>query len=213
MIRTVNMLHRWKIIAIARKIWSSIWTMILLFVGIIWVIYFSFMKFLSDEPSLNSLAYLLAASAIAVGGCVAYHHLRIIQGTERASVLTNLDTVWMSSELENTRVSLLKFQKEFKAIEDDEKREVYIKNKLRKTRRSNQKRYRELIAMVGFFETIGYFSRVRYILPIDAIELYGPAIRDNDEAFHGHIVELRNDSKDEELYANFLWLADKAKLK
>ena len=65
--------------------------------------------------------------------------------------------------------------------------------------------------MVGFFETIGYFSRVGYILPNDALELYGPAIRNYDNVFRGHIAVLQKD--DREIYVNFLWLADKAKLK
>lgn len=166
-----------------------------------------------DKSWFFALVYLIVASAIAGGGCVAYHHLRIIQGTERAEVLTSLDCSWMSNELEESRISLLKFQKEFETIEDTTKRETYIKDKLREIRNSDEVQYRNLVAMINFYETIGYFSRVGYILPNDALELYGPGIRDNDKAFRSHILELQEEKGDKELYANFLWLANNAKLK
>ncbi len=181
--------------------------------AIIALIGFLLILIFGDEPWVSTLGYLVVGSTIAIGGCVAYHHLRIMQRTERASVLTSLDCSWMSNELENSRVAFLKFKKEFETIEGTRKRKTYIKNKLREIRNSDEVRYRKLVAMVGFFETIGYFGRVGYILPNDALELYGPSIRENDEVFRGHILGMHKEKKDKEIYANFLWLADKAKLK
>ncbi len=166
-----------------------------------------------EKAWVSTLGYLVAASTIAIAGCVAYHHLRVIQGTERASVLTSLDASWAGSELEKSRVSILELKREFKDVEDITERKTHIKDKLRELQESDIKLYRELVAMVCFFETIGYFSRVGYILPEDALELYGPAIRNYDDVFREYILELQTEDEDKEIYANFLWLANEAKLK
>jgi len=189
----------------------SLWVLIVACLIIISLIGLFLILCFGEEAWVSTLGYLVAALTIAIGGCVAYHHLRIIQGTERASVLTNLDTSWAGSELESSRVSILKLKSEFKDIKGIKKRNKCIRDKLRELQENNHKRYREIVAMVCFFETVGYFSKVGYILPNDAIELYGPAIRNYDDVFRGHIEELQK--QDREIYVNFLWLADKAKLK
>jgi hypothetical protein len=182
----------------AQKKNIPLWLLIVICMAIIALVGFLLIRFFGDEPWVTTLGYLVAASAIAIGGCVAYHQLRIIQRTERASVLTNLDCSWMGTELEKSRIAFLKLKNEFK---------------LREIRDKDQVEYRQLVGMINFFETIGYFSRVGYISPNDAIELYGPAIRDNDETFRSHILELQDEYKDKEVYANFLWIADIAKQK
>ena len=164
-----------------------------------------------EKSWFPALAYLVAASAIAGGGCIAYRQLRVIQGTERASVLTSLDTAWMGAVLETSRVKILELRSAFEDIKDDRQRKTCIKNRLRYLKQNDHKNYRKIVAMVCFFETIGYFSKVGYILPNDARELYGPAIRSYDEIFREHIIELQ--AEDSEIYANFIWLADTMKLK
>jgi len=188
-----------------------LWALIVASLIIISLIGLFLILLFGEKVWVSTLGYLVAASTIAIAGCVAYHHLRIIQGTERASVLTNLDTSWASLELESSRVSILELKSEFKDIKDTIKRKKCIKDKLRELQENNHKRYREIVAMVCFFETVGYFSKVGYILPNDALELYGPAIRNYDDVFRGHIAELQK--QDREIYVNFLWLANKAKLK
>jgi hypothetical protein len=197
----------------AQKKNIPLWLLIVICMAIIALVGFLLIRFFGDEPWVTTLGYLVAASAIAIGGCVAYHQLRIIQRTERASVLTNLDCSWMGTELEKSRIAFLKLKNEFKNISNQGKRKANINDKLREIRDKDQVEYRQLVGMINFFETIGYFSRVGYISPNDAIELYGPAIRDNDETFRSHILELQDEYKDKEVYANFLWIADIAKQK
>lgn len=167
--------------------------------------------FAGDKSWLPAVAYLIAAAAIATGGCIAYHNLRIIQGTERAAVLTNLDICWTGPVLEDSRVKFLRLKNRVEKIEDENERGRLVKELLLSYKKNRLKEYRALIGMVNFFETIGYFSRVGYILPDDAIELYGPAIRNNDKMFRSHILELQEETNDKSIYNNFIWLADKAK--
>ena len=118
----------------------------------------------------------------------------------------------MGEEMEQSRVSILDLKRKFADIEDIADRKTHIKDRLIEIQTSNLVLYRQLVAVICFFETIGYFSRVGYILPKDAIELYGPAIRTYDDVFREYILALQTTDNDKEIYANFLWLANKAKL-
>jgi len=158
-----------------------------------------------------SLAYLVAATAIAVGVCVAYHHLRIIQGIEKAHVLTHLDACWAYTELAKSRAEILKFRNELESTQGSREWHDEIKNKLRSCKTNKYDTYKQLINMVDFYETLGYFSKVRYISTTDALELYAPSIKDYDEIFRSHILELQQEKQDLSLYENFIWLADELK--
>lgn len=190
-----------------------LWLLIFLCIIAVSLLSVLLIVFLGHKSWFPALAYLIVAAAITVGGCIAYHHLTIIRGTERAAVLTNLDVAWMGSELEKSRTAFLKFKNDFKKINGSRKREAFIKRKLRTYQKSEHETYRQLMGMVAFFETLGYFSRVGYILPEDALELYGPSIKQNDEAFRSHILELQLKEKDDSIYSNFIWLANELKLK
>lgn len=185
-----------------------LWLLIILCVISIGVIGILLVIFLGDKSWFPALAYLVAASAIAGGGCVAYHHLNILQDIERAHILTHLDTCWADVELAKSRVELLKFQNELKSARGSSEWYEEIKNKLRTYRVNKYDIYKRLIIMLDFYETLGYFSKVRYILVRDALELYGPSIREYDEIFRGYIVEWQGKNQDPELYEYFIWLAD-----
>lgn len=188
-----------------------LWLLIIVCLISIGLIGFLLIINFGEENWVSALGYLVAASTIAIGGCVAYRHLRFIQGTERAHVLTNLDTCWAGAELSLSRTKFLKFRSGLKSVQGSEKWREEITNKLKTYKKNRHTLYIELFNMVDFFETLGYFSKVGYILPYDAVELYGPAIRDYDEAFHQYILERQEDEEDKSIYENFIWLANKSK--
>jgi len=165
--------------------------------------------FVGDKAWFPTAAYFLGVVVVAVGGCIAYHHLHTTQGTQRAAVLTSLDAAWMGSQLEKSRTAYLKFKNEFQKIEGIPDRETFIKDRMQIFKVDEHQYYRELMGMVNFFETLGYFSKVGYILYEDAIELYGPAIRENDATFRDHILKLQEEAQDKSIFSNFIWLADK----
>jgi len=167
--------------------------------------------FAGDCNWVGTVGYLVAATAILIGGCVAWHHLRIIQGTEKATVLTNLDASWVGAELSLSRTEFLKFRKGLKSAQGSTEWQEEIANKLETYRKHRHTLYVQLFNMADFLETLGYFSKVGYILPDDAVELYGPAIRDYDEAFNQYILKRQEDEGDKSIYENFIWLSNKAK--
>jgi len=153
-----------------------------------------------------SLAYLVAATAIVVGVCIAYHHLRIIQGTERATVLTSLDNCWYGP-LAVARSEFLKFRNSLRNSRDSTDSQQEIIDKLKTMRKDDPDTYRNLFNMLDFYETLGYFSRVKYILTRDVIQVYGPNIKDYDKIFHEYILGFQKAEEDTSIYENFLWLA------
>ncbi|MFC1980343.1 hypothetical protein ACFLVS_05835 [Chloroflexota bacterium] len=183
------------------------WLIVLCIAGIV-IIGTLLVVFLGDKSWFNALAYLVAASAIAGGSCVAYHHLRTIQGTERATVLTSLDNCWYGS-LAVARSEFHKFKNSLVNSKDSTSAQQEIIDKLKTMREDDPDTYRNLFNMLDFYETLGYFSRVKYILTKDVIQVYGPNIRDYDEIFHEYILGFQDAEKDTSIYENFLWLTDK----
>ena len=86
-----------------------------------------------------------------------------------------------------------------------------MRKKLKTLKKDKYDIYRTLVSMLDFYETIGYFSKVQYILPRDAIELYGPSIKDYDKVFREHILERQKTEEDQWIFDNFLWLANEIK--
>lgn len=163
-----------------------------------------------EKAWVSALGYLVAASTIAIGGCVAYRHLRIIQGTERAEVLTSLDNCWYGY-LADARSEFLKFRNSLERSKDSKEYQQEIIDKLQSMRKNAPKKYRTLVGMLDFYETLGYFSRVQYILSSDVIQLYGPNIKDYEIIFREYILELQKTEKDPSIYEHFLWLTDELK--
>ena len=124
-----------------------------------------------------------------------------------------MDTCWADTELAKSREELLKFRNELKNDQGSPKWHEEIKNKLQTYKVDNYDVYKRLTIMLDFYETLGYFSKVRYILISDTLELYGPSIRDYDEIFREHILVWQDEKQDPELYENFIWLADELKKK
>lgn len=165
-----------------------------------------------EKPWVSTLGYLVAASTIAVGGCVAYRHLRVIQGTERAAVLSSLDNCWYGY-LATARSEFLKFRNSLAGSKDSIEYQQEIIEKLQAMRKDDADAYRTLVSMLDFYEALGYFSRVQYVLPRDAIQLYGPSIRDYARIFREYILKFQEEEEDPSIYENFLWLADELKKK
>jgi len=185
-----------------------LWLLIILCLITIGLVGYLLVIFFGDRSWFTALAYLIAASAIASGGCVAYHHLRILQGTERAAVLARLDACWLDNELASSRREFLKFIRGLKSKKDSPKLQREIITKLAAYRENRPNLYRKLVAMLDFYETVGYFSRVQYILPRDARQLYESSIKQYDKYFREFIAYFQKDQKDDAIYENFIWLAD-----
>jgi len=177
---------------------------------IIGLIGFLIILIFGEKTWVSTLGYLVAASTIAVGGCVAYRHLRVIQGTERAAVLASLDNCWYG-HLADSRSEFLKFKNSLKSPSDSPEYGQEIIAKLKTMREDNPDTYRSLAGMLDFYETLGYFSRVEYILPRDVIQLYGPSINEYDKMFREYILEYQRIEKDPSIYENFIWLTDELK--
>lgn len=165
-----------------------------------------------EKAWVSTLGYLVASSTIAIGGCVAYHRLRIIQGTERAKVLASLDDCWYG-HLANARSEFLKFRNSLESSKDSTEYQQEIIEKLQAMRKDDADTYRTLIGMLDFYEALGYFSRVKYILPRDVIQLYGPNIKDYERIFREYILKFQKTEEDPSIYENFLWLTDELKKK
>ncbi len=197
----------------AREIHLPLWLMIILTIIGIGSIGFLLVVLFGGERWFPALAYLVAASAIAAGGCIAYHHLTILQGIERAHILTHLDTCWSNTELAKSREELLKFRNELNNVPGSTEWYEEIKNKLQTYKVSKYDIFKRLTIMLDFYETLGYFSKVGYILIRDTLELYGSSIRDYDEIFYQYISVWQVEKKDIELYENFIWLANELRKK
>lgn len=197
----------------AREIHLPLGLMIILCIIGIGLIGLLLVVFWGDKSWFSALAYLVAASVLAAGVCVAYHHLATLQGIERAHILTHLDTCWADTELAKSRAELLKFRNELKNAQDSPEWHEEIKTELRTCKANEYGVYKRLTIMLDFYETLGYFSKVRYIEIQDALELYGPSIRDYDEIFREHILEWQGEKQDSALYENFIWLADELRKK
>ena len=187
-----------------------LWLLIVACLISISLIGFLLILIFGEKTWVSTLGYLVAALTIAIGGCVAYHHLRIIQGTERAEVLTSLDNCWYG-HLATARSEFLKFRNSLKSSKDSTEYQQEIIDKLKTMRKDDPDTYRNLVGMLDFYETLGYFSRVHYILPRDVIQLYGPNIKDYERIFHEYILKFQEEEEDLSIYENFLWLTDELK--
>jgi len=187
-----------------------LWVLIVVCLIIISLIGLFLILCFGEEAWVSTLGYLVAALTIAIGGCVAYHHLKIIQGTERAEVLTSLDNCWYGN-LADSRSEFIKFRNSLESSKDSTEYQQEIIDKLETMRKHDPDRYRTLVGMLDFYETLGYFSRVQYILPRDVIQLYGPNIKDYDRIFHEYILKFQEAEENPSIYEHFLWLTDELK--
>jgi uncharacterized membrane protein YeiB len=186
-----------------------LWGTILTCFAVISLIGFLLAKFACDEKWFPITSYLVVAAVLAVAGCIAYHQLTTIQGTQRASVLTSLDNIWMGYDMQECRIAFLDFEDRIESEKGNRKYETFVKEALENMRTKDKNNYRKLTRMLEFFEGVGYFCKVNYILLGDAEGLYGPAIRTNSKVFRPHIAELQQKANDTSIYDNFLWLSDK----
>ena len=187
-----------------------LWLMITICVIIISGISILLIKLFGDKSWFPALASLIVVSAIAAAGCVAYHQLRVIQGTERAAVLSSLDNCWYGY-LADSRSEFLKFKNSLKSASDSPEYRQEIIGKLKTMKKDSPDTYRKLVGMLDFYEALGYFSSVEYILPRDVIQLYGPSINEYDKMFREYILEYQRTDQDPSIYENFIWLTNELK--
>ena len=197
----------------AREKIIPLWILIVACLIIISLIGLFLILLFGEQTWVSTLGYLVAAATIAIGGCVAYHHLAILQGIERAHILTHLDTCWADTELAKSREELLKFWNELESVKGSPEWHKEIKKKLQTYKEDKYEVFKRLTIMLDFYETLGYFSKVGYILIRDTLKLYGPSIREYEEIFREHIGVRQDEKQDSELYENFIWLADEMKKK
>jgi hypothetical protein len=69
------------------------------------------------------------------------------------------------------------------------------------------KKYFRLYKICGFFETVGYVSRIGYIPIDDVINLLGGSVLEAGRVFRPHIQRAKEEAgSDQRMYENFLWL-------
>lgn len=121
-----------------------------------------------------------------------------------AQLLMHLDNRWDSHDLHNSRLSFramrnaihAKIGSENPRVGDAERKNLMKQewaNNLREKRANDPEGYSRLMAMCGFFETVGLMVQREYIQIDDVLELFLGPIIDIDMCFGGHIAELEKE--------------------
>ena len=142
---------------------------------------------------------------------VAWYQLRAVARQTRAGVLLELDERWESGEVLALRRKLEALIQE---VQTDAARErvtvaELFPDRLRRLREEAPERYWELFRLCGFFETVAYVSRARYISVSDLEGLLAASIRETGKLFRQHILERQNAPDGiPDLMEHFVWLVD-----
>ena len=157
----------------------------------------------------------IATIALAVVGlfalAVAWYQIRAVARQTRASVLLSLDERWESGEVLKLREKLEALIQEVQA--DAARTGVTVvelfPKRLQRLRGEAPARYSELFRLCGFFETVAYAARTRYIRVSDLEGLLAASIRETGQLFREHILERQNAPDGiPDLMEHFVWLVD-----
>lgn len=165
---------------------------------------------------INIVLALIAVVAL----LAAYYQLRNQKLATRASILLGLDERFASQSMqeaiteENALIDRInaQAQHEFSGLGKKEwkqkRSELYPKELERMRNETPPDKYIRLMRICGFFETVGYVARSKYVPLNDILNLFSPAIEDAGQIFRSHVHKLR-DIYSEAIYDNFLWLVEK----
>jgi hypothetical protein len=142
----------------------------------------------------------------------------------RASILLALDERWGSQTILEARTEMSHLIQQINKTADEqwgslittERRKRVLDSypieleKMRLAKPPTQ--YYKLLNACSFFETVGYVTFCTYVPLTDILRMFGPAIKDAGLIFEQHLRKLRQDSGDDNLYDNFLWLINSAQM-
>jgi hypothetical protein len=177
-------------------------------------------KFLNDlklkaEITVGDGATVLAACAALLALVLGWHQLRGLTQQTRATVLLTLDARWEGEELLPSRTQLNTFVDEVrrKAGEQQVAAGDLFPTELERLRTSGVDRegYLKLMKLCGFFETVGYTARTKYIRVSDVHNLLGGSIREAGVVFREHIINQQRQWTAPRYYENLIWLIDEVR--
>jgi hypothetical protein len=171
-----------------------------------------------DEVTLGDVATSFLAVITILALCVAWYQLRGFSRQTRASVLLALDERWESGDLVLLREDLEIFIRE---VVDEAKRrstpqrpvttKEIFPERLEALRTADPDRHLRLFRLCGFFESMAYAARERYIRTSDLYNLLGVSIRDTGAVFRQHIVNRQSDWNTPQLFEHYVWLIDQVR--
>jgi hypothetical protein len=141
---------------------------------------------------------------------VAWYQIRALARQTRASVLLSLDERWESGEVLKLREKLEALIQEVQADAGGGVTVVELfPARLQRLRREAPEKYWELFRLCGFFETVAYAARTKYIRVSDLEGLLAASIRETGKLFREHILERQNAPDGiPDLMEHFVWLVD-----
>jgi hypothetical protein len=140
----------------------------------------------------------------------------------RASILLALDERFGSEAMQRARTEMgnlhdeviAEAQQKWRAFDQPEIRrrssDLYAE-KLDQMRTADRPRYIVLLNACGFFDTVGYVTKSKYVPLGDILRLFSATVTIGGILFEGHIRKLREDSPDKTVFENFSWLIEEAR--
>ncbi len=140
----------------------------------------------------------------------------------RASILLALDDRFGSEAMQKARSEMGELHENvikeanqrWRAFDQSEIRrrssDLYAE-KLDQMRSGERPRYLVLLNACGFFETVGYVTKCRYVPISDVLKLFSATITIGGIIFEEHIKKLREESPDKTVFENFSWLIEQAR--
>jgi hypothetical protein len=162
---------------------------------------------LKEDVTVGDLATTVLA-LIALGALImAWYQLRGLSMQTRANILLSLDERWESGEVLKLREELNTFIVQVQNAATPQQTAVDLfPASLKALHGRDAASYRKLIRLCGFFETLGYAAKAKYIRVTDLHNLLGSSIGEDGKLFRQHILELQEVRP--RLLEHFLWLVD-----
>ena len=127
---------------------------------------------------------------------VAYFNLEKIAEDRRASFLLELAKLWRTDTNTAARAILYEYKLKNKNLFGDELHLAISKELLKIKHNSRQKdKFMNLLGLLDFWETIGYFLEKGYLTIIDINELCGGSIQYHYKVMKPMLDEIRNECK------------------
>ncbi len=171
---------------------------------------------LKKEVTLGDLATIATAVVAMCALWLAWYQLRGLARQTRATVLLTLDERWESAEVVALRQELEKLIRE--TAEEAKRRPAtgrglltpadLFPDRLEKLRNDDPDTYSKLFRLCGFFETVAYVARAKYITVKDLDNLLGASISDTGKLFRNHIVRRQRETGIPGFLEHYIWLVD-----
>lgn len=173
---------------------------------------------LKPEVTIGDLATALLALVTFGAFFLAWYQLRGLTRQTRATVLLALDERWEGTDLRSVRDDFSTFSDR---VEGEAKRQSTPKRvvtaeelfpaQLEAMRTGEREKYQNIFRMCGFFETIAYAARARYIRVSDLDNLFGGSIRNSGKVFREHILDKQRELGEPRYYEYYVWLVDECR--